>query len=240
MINLKSAFRPFDLSRLPNLPELREHRVYTTRVSIGGRMCHHLRLGDFPSEEAARVALEGVREVFPDARVSELLLPTWEDPSGPAAVDRQAGEGGGGGSAPEERMRGDPSARPAYAINLASAVRSFAATDRPSWEAPEGYRIYTTRVLRDGRTWHRLRLGLFPSKKAALELLKTLPGHGVSSTAWVARVSPREASEFGQEPSRSPTGSDHGERSSPSATPPPDAGGAPPPERWRKTAVSSR
>ena len=56
---------------------------------------------------------------------------------------------------------------PIYTINLES-------TPRPADPSPfaerlglEQYRVYTTQFEKDGRTWHRLRLGFFESERDA-------------------------------------------------------------------------
>jgi hypothetical protein len=125
----------------------------------------------------------------------------------------------------------------AFAINLESALQPFAAADLLPWEAPAGYRVYTTRVRHDGRIWHRLRLGLFPTKETALAVLEVL--HGVFPRAWVTRVSLREAGDFAQDRPSSSAVSDRGKRSGPPATPSADAGVWPQPELWRKADVPS-
>jgi hypothetical protein len=41
----------------------------------------------------------------------------------------------------------------------------------PELSGFETHRLYTTRFAKDGRTWHRLRLGFFPSEREAGQAL---------------------------------------------------------------------
>jgi septal ring-binding cell division protein DamX len=76
-----------------------------------------------------------------------------------------------------------------YAVNLASSLKPFDPSTLPR-ESLDKYLVYTTSFRKGGLTWHRLRVGFFPTKEAAKEamrpLLKDFP------KAWVTRVSAGE------------------------------------------------
>lgn len=77
-----------------------------------------------------------------------------------------------------------------YAVNLASQLTPHDPAAIPSLEIFERYRLYTMIFEKDGRIWHRLRLGFFPTRRAAERaaesLSKTYP------QAWVTRVPEKE------------------------------------------------
>ena len=77
-----------------------------------------------------------------------------------------------------------------YAINLESSRRAVPGSAPPDIEALAKFRLYTAQFVKGNTIWNRLRLGFFPTKKAAEEvresLLKAYPG------AWIAKVSLEE------------------------------------------------
>jgi hypothetical protein len=85
-----------------------------------------------------------------------------------------------------------------YAINMAASREPFSAGALTRYAKGEltgldaflAYRVYTTRFVKDGKTWYWLRLGFFKTRAAAdsvmRELLAQYPG------AWVDKVSPEE------------------------------------------------
>ena len=81
----------------------------------------------------------------------------------------------------------DPSYR--YVINLESNQRAVSDFARPELETLSRFTLYTTRFVKDGAVWNRLRLGFFPTKEAAEEVLASLlrpprigfPGHREST-----------------------------------------------------------
>ncbi len=76
-----------------------------------------------------------------------------------------------------------------YVLNLESALQPLRVEDVPALEVFSGYLLYTTRVKLDGKHWHRLRLGFFPTKRAAAEVQRRVraryPG------AWIDKA-PRD------------------------------------------------
>lgn len=78
-----------------------------------------------------------------------------------------------------------------YAINLASTLATvdLDTIARPAEFA--AYQLYVTSYERDGKTWHRLRLGFFQSRAEA-ELLAAA-SRGEYPQAWVTMVTPEEA-----------------------------------------------
>jgi hypothetical protein len=77
-----------------------------------------------------------------------------------------------------------------YAINLVSILDPIDPSTVPKLKVFEKYLLYTTRHREDGKDWYRLRVGFFPTRKAAdsvmRPLLKEFP------EAWVTKVSARE------------------------------------------------
>lgn len=77
-----------------------------------------------------------------------------------------------------------------YAINLESALSPFAKDGLPGAAALRRYRLYTTQIESRGRRWHRLRLGFFPTRKAAGRVRETLLKYYPRS--WITKVRPEE------------------------------------------------
>jgi hypothetical protein len=73
-----------------------------------------------------------------------------------------------------------------YAINLISSLEPIDPSTLDKSEIPENYRLYTTRFEKDGKTWHRLRLGFFPTQEAARQVMDSMRRR--YSGAWVTRV----------------------------------------------------
>ncbi len=109
-----------------------------------------------------------------------------------------------------------------YAINLLSSVEPF---DAGRFRLPAGLsalRLYTTTFKKDGRVWHRLRLGFFASEAAARKALGRLRRD--YPRAWVTRVSRAEriasAETAVREPSAAPAASASAAPAAPSAPAP--------------------
>ena len=77
-----------------------------------------------------------------------------------------------------------------YAINLESALSPFSKSALPDAAALRRYRLYTTQIESKGRLWYRLRLGFFPTRKAAGEVREALLNEYPRS--WITKVSPGE------------------------------------------------
>jgi tetratricopeptide (TPR) repeat protein len=82
----------------------------------------------------------------------------------------------------------DPSYR--YVINLQSSRRAVVASTLPVLEALRGYRLYTTRFVKDDTVWNRLRLGFFPTRGAAEKVRAAISR--AYPDAWLAKVSKKE------------------------------------------------
>jgi len=80
-----------------------------------------------------------------------------------------------------------------YAINLLSSLKQFDPSTLPRLDVFKKYRLYTTHFKKDGRNWHALRLGFFPTKKAAQKVVDSL--RGLFRGAWVITVLRREREE---------------------------------------------
>jgi len=77
-----------------------------------------------------------------------------------------------------------------YALNLFSSPKPIDPSAVPRLEILERNRIYTTRFEKDGKVWHRLRLGFFPTCKDAQQVLDAI--HDRFPQAWVTKVSRKE------------------------------------------------
>lgn len=77
-----------------------------------------------------------------------------------------------------------------YAINLESALRPYSKRGLPDAAALRRYRLYTTQIESKGRLWYRLRLGFFPTRKAAGKVREALLKYYPRS--WITKVSPAE------------------------------------------------
>jgi len=75
----------------------------------------------------------------------------------------------------------------AYAINIASTLGPVRADALPELEVLRSHRVYTTSFVKDGKTWHRLRVGFFKSRTDANVVLVQLKPH--YPDAWIADVS---------------------------------------------------
>ncbi|MFQ5442178.1 MAG: SPOR domain-containing protein [Thermodesulfobacteriota bacterium] len=91
-------------------------------------------------------------------------------------------------SRPAEGKNIDASYR--YAINLISSTVPVDPSAEPHLKAFKGRLLYATTLKKEGTLWHRLRLGFFPSRKAAEKALRTLRGR--YGDAWVTLVSKNE------------------------------------------------
>jgi tetratricopeptide (TPR) repeat protein len=80
-----------------------------------------------------------------------------------------------------------------YAINLESTVKPVEPKSIPYLPEFKTYRLYTTRLVKDKQIWHRLRIGFFPTKQAALKVYKRISA--AYPLAWVTIVSQEERSD---------------------------------------------
>ena len=77
-----------------------------------------------------------------------------------------------------------------YAINLESTVKPTNPESIPYLPEFKKYRLYTTTYVKDGKTWHRLRLGFFPTKQKALAVRKQVAS--AFPRSWITIVSRQE------------------------------------------------
>lgn len=74
VVNLDSYERPVDPSRLPRYEVFERYLLYSTVYKEGGKTWYRLRLGFFPTREAAQKIVDSMKEAFPSvwvARVSK-------------------------------------------------------------------------------------------------------------------------------------------------------------------------
>jgi tetratricopeptide (TPR) repeat protein len=77
-----------------------------------------------------------------------------------------------------------------YALNLITSPKPIDPATVPGIESLEEYRIYTISFEKNGIVYHRLRVGFFPTYKAASDVLSTIKKR--FTDAWVTRVSKKE------------------------------------------------
>ena len=82
-----------------------------------------------------------------------------------------------------------------YAINLLSTKGPVDRASQPKLPAFERFKLYTTRVKKDGKVWHRLRLGFFSTLEEAERTFASVRGH--YPDGWVTKVSQRERDRVG-------------------------------------------
>lgn len=124
--------------------------------------------------EYARSAYEEYLRQYPEGPEAERARARLE------GIDQAMGAGPGG----------EVDISHTYAINLQSSLDEFNDSNVHRLKAFEGYRLYTTRFKYEGRVWHRLRLGFFPTSEAAEKILNELRNE--FPRAWVTRVSKAE------------------------------------------------
>ena len=88
-VNLQSTTAPVDQSALPDLEALGQHRLYATQFTKDGQLWHRLRLGFFPTKEAAETARASVLDAFPGAWVTK-VPPEERERSAELALDLPA------------------------------------------------------------------------------------------------------------------------------------------------------
>jgi len=77
-----------------------------------------------------------------------------------------------------------------YVVNLASSIHPFSPEDLPKLEQFMTYRLYTTLIDKDGKTWNRLRLGFFKNSADATVVMNKLMDH--YPHAWVTKAPANE------------------------------------------------
>lgn len=71
-INLESSLAAIDISAIQKQGILQTYSLYTTQSKVDGQIWYRLRLGFFPSQQAANKALKGVKEKYPQAWVTKV------------------------------------------------------------------------------------------------------------------------------------------------------------------------
>ncbi len=82
-----------------------------------------------------------------------------------------------------------------YAINLLSTKEPVDRASQPKLPAFKRFKLYTTRVKKDGKTWHRLRLGFFSTLEETERTFASLRGH--YPDGWMTKVSQQERDRVG-------------------------------------------
>lgn len=201
-INLLWTTDPINVEALPALDKMSRHRLYISRYMAGDVLWYRLRLGFFDSRKEGEGFLESIRSNYKSAFVTQ-LAPGEEERSVrearpiPAKPSEKAAPPPSGTTpeepAPSDAIVADAGTQLNYVVNLASSLEPFTAEKVPDLEAFGGYRLYTTTFSLEGTRWHRLRLGFFPTREAAV-----LHMAGVGKDypqAWVSRVSRKEREE---------------------------------------------
>lgn len=83
-----------------------------------------------------------------------------------------------------------------FVINLASSLKPFSSGNLPKLEQFMTYRLYTTLFDKNGKTWHRLRLGFFKNNADAISVMNNLKSN--YPHAWTAKASSNERMQSGE------------------------------------------
>jgi tetratricopeptide (TPR) repeat protein len=203
-INLITSPIPIDPATVPGIENLMEYRIYTVSLEKDGIVYHRLRVGFFPTYTAAKDVLSTLKKRFPNAWVTRVSrkerkraakakiipapTPVTVAPEKPVEAPQKK---------PVEKITEGEELPPVekdlsdlYAIGLISSLKPIDQTTIPGIKGLENYRLYTTRFEKDGKVWHRLRLGFFPTEKAAAKILSQLIGK--FPKAWITIVSLEE------------------------------------------------
>lgn len=70
-INLESSLSEIDLSSVPKREIFQTHSLYRTQSTLDGKIWHRLRLGFFPTEQAAKQILSEALKYYPQAWVTK-------------------------------------------------------------------------------------------------------------------------------------------------------------------------
>ena len=77
-----------------------------------------------------------------------------------------------------------------YALNLESHSTPYDLNNLAPLDVPGNYRLFTTTTKRNGKTWYRLRLGLFSNHAEAKRIATKISGR--FPQAWIAKVTKNE------------------------------------------------
>ncbi|MFQ5354138.1 MAG: hypothetical protein ACE5DR_04260, partial [Thermodesulfobacteriota bacterium] len=187
-IHLYSTIKPVDTATLPPASLFKGYRLYTTERTVRGRLWHRLRLGFFPTKEAAGLKLKELEDKFPRASVIRVSKREREL-SADLAVPLKKGKGL---RRPVSRAKKEPQAetkqaqeKGLYAVTLYISTKSIKAERIPDLEIFEKYNLYTVDYSGKDKRWHILRMGFFSSESDALkvkdDLGRTFPQAMVTS-----------------------------------------------------------
>lgn len=73
-INLESTLATIDFAEVPKLELFQAYSLYTTQSEVNGQAWNRLRLGFFPTQQAADKVLEQIKSKFPQAWVTKVPL----------------------------------------------------------------------------------------------------------------------------------------------------------------------
>jgi len=151
---------------------------------------------DTSSLPTAQVAGDTSPAEAPATRETAVLPPTGR-PAEPLTTTRppepadmpniRLGTGVFVGTTPLEELLASP-----YVVNLASYLVPFDPVDLPADDVFTDHHAYTTTFLKNGKTWHRVRLGFFPSRARAEAVMRQARRY--FPDAWIA-TAPRDERE---------------------------------------------
>jgi SPOR domain len=72
VVQIDLAREPVELRDLPDLPEFRRYRVYAIPHEVGGRVAYRLRVGFFPTEEAAATVARSLKQYYPNTWITKV------------------------------------------------------------------------------------------------------------------------------------------------------------------------
>ena len=112
VINLASARRPFDMSKVPRPAVFERYRLYTTRVELQGVLWHRLRLGFFDDRSAAEQVANSLQNEFPQAWVATASMEERAQFAARQPSAAGAGVPSAGAAVPERAPRGATAEQP--------------------------------------------------------------------------------------------------------------------------------
>ncbi len=163
-LNLFSSTRPIDAAALPGPLLFKGYRLYKTKhKSRKGVLWHRLRMGFFPSRRAAERKLAVMKARFPHAWIAKVSREERNASAALVVIPGVRAKGRARAAARPEEKKG----RGLWALTLFLSPRPVKSGDVPKLDVFGKYRLYTLPYKGKAQSWYILRLGFFPSRKAA-------------------------------------------------------------------------
>ena len=176
VLQLLLTDKPINPTKIPDLPALRDHRLYVESYKKGGKTWHRLRLGFFRKAAHATKLQSALEKHFPGNWVTK------------ASEAERAASAKSRILLPGERVVRQPKVDVSYpyAIQLMLSGRPVDPARLPNLPIFRDYRLYVSHSVKNGKDRYALRLGFFRTSKIAADyqiaLNDAFPGN------WVLRV----------------------------------------------------